>query len=66
MEVRDKLNDIVAFLNHKIDSNPEVEEVKKVIGMKDVERREERDKYKERDSILVLPKYDPSNNQNQR
>lgn len=46
--MRDKLNDIVAFLNHKIDSNPEVEEVKKVIDMKDVERKEEKEKYRER------------------
>lgn len=66
VEVRDKLNDIVAFLNHKIDSNPEVEEVKKVIDMKDVERKEERENYKERESILVLPKYDPYNHHNQK
>lgn len=64
MEVRDKLNDIIAFLNHKIDSNPEVEEVKKVIDMKDVERKEQKEKYRERESILVLPKYDPYNNHN--
>lgn len=64
--MRDKLNDIVAFLNHKIDSNPEVEEVKKVIDMKDVERKEERENYKERESILVLPKYDPYNHHNQK